>query len=171
MPAVMFAEFMYLGMAVMATRDAVIRAGGLDLLVLQTTVFQALVLESGLEKAAAATTAIIVRSVGGHVDEVFLTNNGFHDEPQIFGNGVAIAFADDLAGVLDREFDFQVFVPVGIDLELAFTDPFGIIFVNIFNFKLMFNFEFFQSGPDCKCYVPSLGIEKRFTPQLMSLVR
>lgn len=35
----------------------------------------------------------------------------------------------------------------------------------------MFDIEFLQSGPDCKCDVPSFGIEKRFAPQLMSLVR
>jgi hypothetical protein len=171
MPAVMLAEFMDLGVAVMATRDTIIRAGGLDLLVFQTTVFQTLFLEPGLEKATAAAAAIIIGFVGGHVDEIFLTDHGFHDEPQILGNGVAVAFADDLAGILDRELDFQVLVPIGIDLEFAFTNPFGIIFINIFNFKLMFDFEFFQSGPDCECYVPSLGIEERFTPQRMGLIR
>jgi hypothetical protein len=34
----------------------------------------------------------------------------------------------------------------------------------------MVNVEFLQSEPDCECDVPSLGIEKRFTPQFMRLI-
>ena len=69
-------------------------------------------------------------------------------EAQVLGNRIAEALADDLAGVLDREFDFQVLVPVGVDLEFAFTDPLGVILVNIFDFKVVLEVEFFQSGPD-----------------------
>jgi len=44
--------------------------------------------------------------------------------------------------------DFKILVPVGIDFESSFPDPFGIIFVNIFYFKIVLKVEFFQSGPD-----------------------
>jgi hypothetical protein len=146
--AVVFAQFMDLSMAVVAACDAVIRARGFDLLILDLAVGQSLFLEPGLQESAAATAAVIVGAVGLHVDEVFFTHHGFDYKPQVFGNGVAKAFADDLAGILNRELDFQILVPVGIDLELAFPDPFGIVFVNVFDFKLVFQVEFFQSGPD-----------------------
>jgi hypothetical protein len=80
--------------------------------------------------------------------KVFLAHHGFDHEAQVFGNGIAEALAHDLAGILDREFDFQVLVPVGVDLEFALTDPFGIIFVNVLDFKIVLEVEFFQSGPD-----------------------
>jgi hypothetical protein len=64
-----------------------------------------------------------------------------------------------LAGVLNREFDFEVLVPVGIDLQFAFTNPLGIILNDTFAFKVVLDLEFFQSEPDCKQFVPSLGIE------------
>jgi hypothetical protein len=83
-----------------------------------------------------------------HVDEVLLAHHGFDHKAQIFGNRIAKALADDLAGILDGELDLQVFVPVGIDLEFALADPFGIIFVNAFDFKIVLEVEFFQSGPD-----------------------
>ncbi len=146
--AIMLAELMDLGVAVVTAGNAVICAGGLDLIVFDLPVSQAFILESGLKESAAAAAAIVVGTVGLHVDEVFFTDNGFHHKPQVVGNGIAIAFPYNLAGILNRKFDFQVFVPVGVHLEFAFTYPFGIVFVNIFYIKLVFQVEFFQSGPD-----------------------
>jgi hypothetical protein len=146
--AIMVAELMDLGMAVVAAGDAVVCAGGLDLIIFDFPVSQAFILEAGLEKSAAAAAAKVVGAVGHHIDEIFFADNGFHHKPQVVGNRVAIAFSDDLTGILDRKFNFQVFVPVGVNLEFTFTDPFGIVFVNIFYFKVMFEVEFFQSGPD-----------------------
>ena len=130
------------------TSSTALPAGGLDLFVFDLSVCQSLILESGLEKTAAAAAAKVVGAVGLHVDEIFFADYGFHHKPQVFGNGIAIAFSDNLAGILDRKFNLQVFVPVGADLEFAFTYPFGIVFVDIFYFKVMFQVEFFQSGPD-----------------------
>jgi hypothetical protein len=53
----------------------------------------------------------------------------------------------------------KILVPVGIDFEFSLPDPLGIILNDAFDFKLMLDVEFFQSGPDCKKFVPSLGIE------------
>jgi hypothetical protein len=64
-----------------------------------------------------------------------------------------------LAGVLNRKFNFKILVPVGTDLEFSLSDPLGIILNDASDFKLVLNVEFFQSGPDCKKFVPSLGIE------------
>jgi hypothetical protein len=135
-------------MTVVAGGDAVIGAGGLDLIILDLSVGQAFLLESGLEKSAAPAAAEVVGFVGGHVHKVLFPHHGFHHKPQIIGNGVSIAFTDDLTGILHREFDFQVLVPVGVDLEAAFPDPFGIVLINVLDFKIVFDVEFLQSGPD-----------------------
>jgi len=132
--AIMMAQLMNLRMTVMAGGNAVIRAGGLDLLIFHLPVSQTFLFEARLQKSATATTTVVVGTVGLHVNEVFFTNNGFHNKTQIVGNGIAIAFSDNLAGILYREFNFQVFVPVGTGFKPTFTDPFCIIFVNVFNF-------------------------------------
>jgi hypothetical protein len=139
---------MDLGVTVVAPGNAVVCTGGFDLFIFDFAVLQAFILEPGLEESAAAAAAVVVGAVGLHVNEVFFAYHGFDHEAQIFGNGVAKAFANDLAGVLHREFDLQVLDPVGIDLEFAFADPLGIILIDVFDFKLVFQVEFFQSGPD-----------------------
>jgi len=101
----MFAEFMNLGMAVMTASDTIVRAGFLYLFILQAAKFQTLFLETGLEKASAPTAAIIVGSVGLHINKIFFSNDRFDHKSQIFGNRIAEGFAHDLTGILDREFD------------------------------------------------------------------
>ncbi len=146
--AVMFAEFVNLGVAVMASGDTIAGLGVLNLAILEATVLQALILETGLEKTAAAAAAIIVGTVRNHVYEVFLAHKSFHHKAQVFGNGVAKGFTHDLTWVLSGELNLQVLVPIGIDLELALANPFGVVFINIFNFKVMLDVEFFQSCQD-----------------------
>ena len=146
--AVMLTELMNLGMAVMAAGDTVIRAGFLYLLILQPAEFQTLLFLAGLEETAAAAATVVVGLVGMHLNKIFLTYNRFGDKPQIFRNGISITFAHDLARVLNRKLDPQIFVPVGIYFQFSFPDPFGIIFIYVLNLKLMLNVEFFQSGPD-----------------------
>ena len=148
MPAIMFAQFVNLGMTVMAPGNAVIRSGRLDLFVFEFSIYQTLFLEPGLQESAAAAATVVIRLIGLHINKIFFTHHGFDHETQIIRDRIAIALSNDLAGVLYREFDFQVLVPVGIDLQLAFTNPFGVILINIFYFKIMFDVEFFQSGPD-----------------------
>ena len=146
--AIMLAQFMDLGVAIVAGGNTIIRPGGLNLIVLELSVLQALFFESGLQKTTSPAAAEVVRTVGVHVNEVLFSNHRFHHEAQVFGNRIPITFTDDLTGILHGEFDFQIFVPIGIDLESAFTDPTGIIFINAFDFKVVSNVEFFQSGPD-----------------------
>jgi hypothetical protein len=146
--AVMLAQLVNLGMAVVASGNAVIRSRGFNLIVFQLSIQQTLVLESGLQKSAAAAAAIVVRFIGLHVDEIFFTHNSLDNITKIICDRIAIAFSDDLAGILNREFDFQILVPVGVDLQFSFTDPFGIVFIDVLDFKIVFDVEFFQSGPD-----------------------
>lgn len=144
----MVPDIMNLGVAVMATGNTIIGSGGDNLVKFHLAVGPALFREPGLQKAATATAAIVIRFVRGHFDDVFLTDHRFDDIAQIIGNGVAKAFADDLAGILNREFYLQILVPVGIDLQSSFTDPFRIVLINRGYFKVVIDIEFFQSGPD-----------------------
>ena len=146
--AVMLAQFMNLGMAVMTGRNAVIGPGGLDLLVFDAAIFQALFLETGLQETSAAAAAEVVGFVGGHIHKIFCPHNGFDDKPQIIGNGITVAFADNLTGVLDRELDLPILVPIGVDFEFTLADPLGIVLIDAFYFNFMFDVEFFQSCQD-----------------------
>ena len=139
---------MNLGMAIMAAGDTVIRTGRLYLLVLQLAEFQTIFLETGLEKTAAPAAAIIIRAVGLHVNKIFFPDDRLDHISQIFGNRIPKGLAHDLTGVLYGKFNFQVLVPIGIDLELSLADPFGIVFIDVLDDKVMLDIEFFQSCQD-----------------------
>jgi hypothetical protein len=83
-----------------------------------------------------------------HIDEVFFPHNGFQHETQVFCDGVSIAFTYDLTRVLDGKLDFQILVPVGVDIQFAFPNPLGIVFIDVFDLKIMRDIEFFQSCQD-----------------------
>jgi hypothetical protein len=146
--AVMLTELMNLGMAIMTAGNTVIRTGFLDLLVLQPAKFQTLFFHAGLEKTAAAAAAIIVGSVGNHINKVLLSDDRFDHESQVFGNGISKALAHDLTGVLHGKFNLEVLVPVGVDLEFSFPDPLGIVFIDVLDDKVMLDVELFQSCQD-----------------------
>ena len=146
--AIVLAELMNLGMTIMATGDTVICAGFFNLFVLQPAEFQSLFFHAGLQKTAAAAAAIVVGSVGDHIDKIFFADDRFDHVSQIFGNGIPKSLAHDLTGVLDGEFNFEVLVPVGIDLEPSFPDPFSIVFIDVLDDKVMLDVELFQSCQD-----------------------
>ena len=74
--------------------------------------------------------------------------SGLNNKSQIFRDRIAKAFTNDLAWILNREFNLTFLVPFRTRLQFPFPDPFCVIFINIFYLKIMFNIEFFQSGPD-----------------------
>ena len=152
-------QIVNLRMAIVTGRNAIVRLCCQNLVCFEFPVATTLFSISCLEKAAAAATAIIIRLIGMHFDEIFFSHNRLHRVPQIFGHRVPKGLAHQLAGVLNREFDFEVLVPVGIDLQLSFPDPLGIILNDTLDLKVVLDVEFFQSEPDCKQLVPSLGIE------------
>ena len=146
--AVMLTELMNLGMAIMAAGDTVIRAGRLYLFVLQPAELETLFFHAGLEETAAAAAAIIVGPVGDHIDKILFSDDRFDHVSQIFGNGITKSLAHDLTGVLDGKFYLEVLVPVGIDLEPSFPDPFSVVLIDVLDDKVMLDVEFFQSCQD-----------------------
>ncbi len=66
-----FRKIMNLGVAVVARCDAVVGAGGKNLIGLDAPVGAACILIPRLEKPAAAAATEVVGAVRGHVDEVF----------------------------------------------------------------------------------------------------
>ena len=110
--SIVLAEFMNLSMTIMASGDAIGRICRLNLPIFKLSELQSLLLEAGLEKATAAAAAIIVGTVGLHVDKILFTNNRLNHETEVFRNGIAIAFANDLAGILNCKFDFKIFIPI-----------------------------------------------------------
>ena len=141
-------QLMDLGVAIVTTGDTIIGTGGFNLFIFNFSELQTFFLETGLEKTTAAAAAIIVGPVGLHINEILITYHGFDDKSQIFRDGIPIRLPHNLAGILNGKLYFQFFVPVGIDFQLSFPDPFSVIFINVFDDKIMFDIEFFQSCQD-----------------------
>ena len=144
----MMPDIMDLGMAVMATGNAVIGAGGDNLVKFDLAIGSTFLGISRLQETTATAAAVIVRFIRRHFDDIFFADHRLDNKAQIVGDRIAEAFANNLTRILDGEFDFQIFVPLGTDLQTPFTDPFGIILIDGCYFKVMINIEFFQSGPD-----------------------
>jgi hypothetical protein len=154
----------------MTSGDTIIRTSGLDLFILDSAVSQPLILITSLQRTAASTTAIIIGSIGIHVDEIFFTNHRSYNIPQIFRDRITEGFTHDLTWILNGKLDFKILVPIAVNLQFPFPYPFCIVFINIFNFKVMRNVEFFQSCQDRVSYVASFSIEKDLTPQFFGLL-
>ncbi len=105
-------HIVHLGMTVMTGSDAIGRLGGKDLVGFGLSIGASLLLESGLQIPAAAAAAEIIGSVGLHIDKIFFTHHSLDHISKIFGNRITKRFSDQLAGVLNRKFDFPVLVPV-----------------------------------------------------------
>jgi hypothetical protein len=146
--SIMLAQFMDLGVAVVTPGNTVVGAGVLDLLVFKPSVFKALFLETGLQEPASAAAAIVVGAVGLHIDKIVLPHDRLDDIAQVLGDRVPVTFPNDLTRILYREFNFPVGVPFRTDLKFAFTYPFGVVLVDVFHLKAVFQIELFQPGPD-----------------------
>jgi hypothetical protein len=146
----LFRQVVNLCMAIMTGRDAIGCLGGQDLIGLTLAIGAAFFRIAGLKEATPTAAAVIVGSVGEHVDKIFFTHHGFDHVTQILGNGVAEGFSHELTGILYRKFDLTFLVPFGTDLEFALTNPLGVILNDALDFEIVVNLEFFQSGPDCK---------------------
>ena len=103
-----------------------------------------------MQESSTTATAVVVGFVWCHIDEVLRTYNLFYHVAKVISHGVAKGLSHQLARILDGELNLQVFVPVGIDRKFSFPDPLSVVLDDAGNFKVVFNVEFFQSGPDCK---------------------
>ena len=72
-------EIMHLGVTVVARGDAVIRLGIQNLLRFKFTVFAPLFGKTGLQKTTPAAAAVIVGTVGLHVDKILFADDSFDD--------------------------------------------------------------------------------------------
>ncbi len=165
MAAKMMRKLVDLGMAVMTPGNTIGCTAVFNLLILQSTIFQSLIFKTRLEKSAATATTVVIGFIRIHLHQIFFTNCLFYSVPEIFSYGIAKAFPHDLAGILNGKLDLQILVPIRIWFQFSFSDPFGVIFVDIFCFKAVSDIKFFQSGPDCEGDVASLGIEVCLNPQ------
>ena len=142
--------FHYLIPAVVARCQYVLGACGHHLIELDLAVRSALLGKPALQGAAAAATAVVVGTAGNHIDKIFFTHNGLDHEAHVVRHLIAPGLAHDVAGILAGELNFQVFVPVGIDLKLALADPLGVEGDDACEVKLVLDVEFFESFQDCK---------------------
>jgi hypothetical protein len=92
-------------MAVMARREAVISPGLHDLFKLAFSVISPGFRKPGLKVSAAAAAAVIVRSVGMHVNKILFTDNRFNHKSHVFGHGIAKALPDQLTWILQGKFN------------------------------------------------------------------
>ena len=164
---VMFLQIVNLCVTVVARCNTVIGVRLPDLLEFSFAVIPSGFRESRLQEAAPAAAAVVVGSVGRHVDEILLAHNCLDHIPQVFGHWIAEALANQLAGVLNRELDLEVLVPVRINFQFSFPDPLGIILNDALTLEIMLDVESLQSDPDRKKFVPSLRIEPDLTFEII----
>ncbi len=112
---VVFTQIMNLSVAVMAGGDAIGRAGGQNLVGFKLAEGPAGFGHSVLQETAPAAATIVVRAVGGHIDEIFCSHHRFGYIAQVFGHGIAKGLANQLARILDGEFYLTLFVPIRVD--------------------------------------------------------
>lgn len=68
---------------------------------------------------------------------------------------------------MNGEFNLAVLIPVRADLELAFSNPLGIVLNDAFDFKFVIEVEFLLSEPDSEQFVPSFSIEPDLAAQIL----
>ncbi len=89
--------------------------------------------------------------------------------PEIIGNLVTKGFSYYLTWILNSELNPQILIPIRIWFKFPFSDPPGVVLVNVFCLEVMVNVKFLQSGPDREGDVSSLRVEVRLTPQFIGL--
>ena len=102
---IVLCQIMNLGVTVVAGCNAIIRSRGRDLFKFHLSILATFFSITGLQEPTAAAAAIIVTPVGGHLNNIFLPNNGFDHIAQIIRHRLTKAFSDDLTRILNREFN------------------------------------------------------------------
>jgi len=68
---------------------------------------------------------------------------------------------------MNRKFHFEILVPIRVDFQFSFPDPFGITLNDGYDFKVVRNIKFLQSGPDREEFVSSFRVEPILTAQIV----
>lgn len=139
---------MDLCMTVVATSNYITCLGGLDLGVLDLSVFQTLFLKTRLEITTTAAAAKVIALVRISIHKIFFANAGLDNKTNVIGSCVAIGFTDDVARVLNGEFYLKILVPIGTGLESALADPFCVVLIDGSNFEVVWDVVLFQSCQD-----------------------
>ena len=145
---IVLSKIMDLGMTVVTRGNAIIGSSRRDLVKFHLPVMMSGVSVPGLQITSPAAATVVVGLVGMHINKIFFPHNGLHDIAQILRHWISKAFAHYLTRILNRELDLQILIPIGVDLEFSFPDPFCIILVDACNLKIMGYIKFFQSCQD-----------------------
>ena len=163
----MLSQIMYLCMTIVARGDSILSSSLLNLVELYPAIFTTLIGKSRLQKTTTAAATIVVGLIGCHIYEVFFTDHLFNHVAQVIGYGVPEGLSNQLTGILHSEGHLQLFVPIRTYREFPFSNPFSVILNNTGYLKLVWNIEFFQSGPDCEKFVSSLRVEPYLAAQII----
>lgn len=107
---------MNLGMTVMASCYYISSLGGLDLLILDFSIKKSFVFKTRLQISTAAAAAEVVALIWISIHKIFFTDTGFDNKTNVISCCVAKGFTDDVARVLNGEFDLKILVPLGTGL-------------------------------------------------------
>jgi hypothetical protein len=119
---VFLAQLFELCVAVMTRRYDHVCLCDCNLVELEFSVQEFLILESGLVSASASAAAEIIRLVRPSIHEILLAGACLDGKAKVVGRTVAKPFSYQIARILDGEFEtFRI--PGRIDLQLTFADP------------------------------------------------
>ena len=85
---IVLTEIMNLCVAIVARRDTIIGLGVGNLIIFEFSVLMPSLRIAGLEIASPTATAVVIGSVGIHIDEIFLTHHRFDNKTKILGNRI-----------------------------------------------------------------------------------
>jgi len=110
--AKMVRDIMYLRMTIMAAGNAVIGPCRYDLVEFNLTIRLPCFGETRLEETSTTAATVVVGFIGCHFYQILFTDYRFYDKSEIIRHRIAVALADNLAGILNGEFDFSVLIPL-----------------------------------------------------------
>jgi len=139
---------MNLGMAVMAASNYIGSLGSLYLLVLDFSVKKSFFFKTGLEISAATAAAEVIALVWIGIHKILFAHACLNDITDVISCCVAKGFADNIAWVLNGEFNLEILVPIGTRLESAFADPLCVVLIDGADFEVVRDVVLFQTCQD-----------------------
>lgn len=122
----MIIKVVYLWVAVMAWSYTIGCPRRLNLAEFQSAIIMSGFGKSWLQISTSSTTTVVIGHVRGHINKIFLTDNGLYNKPEILGYGITKGLSHKLTGILYCELYLQVPVPVWIYLEFSLFYPLSV---------------------------------------------